>query len=75
MAKQESLHLQKSAAETYPEVTKFSDFGPEPQDAEDLDDSKAARYAADCSLRENFSNINHRNNTDAKNIKQIQGGR
>jgi len=74
MAK-ESGHLSKSKAETYPDVTKFTDFGPEPKDTEDVDDAKAARYAADCSLREHLSNIGHRTNTDAKNIKQIQGGR
>ena len=75
MAK-ESGHLQKNAAETYPDVTKFADFGTEPQgNTEDADDATRGRYAADCSVREHFSNINHRNNTDAKNIKQIQGGR
>jgi hypothetical protein len=75
MAKKESGHLSKSAGETYLDPTKFTEFGPEPKDTEDLDDAKAARYAADCSLREHYSNIGHRNSTDAKNIKQIQGAR
>ena len=68
---QESRHLSKSKAETYPDVTKFTDFGPGPADTENADDAKAARYAADCSLREHYSNINHRSNTDAKNIAQV----
>ena len=42
MAK-ESGHLSKNKAETYPDVSKFDDFGPMPKDEKDADDHKAAR--------------------------------
>jgi len=67
--------LQIRCDETYPDITKFNDFGSEPKDTESLDDAKATRYAADCALREHFSNINHSNNTDAKNITFQRGGK
>ena len=47
-----SRQFQKGPGETYPDVTRFDDFGPEPRDTENTDSAPAARYAADCHTRQ-----------------------
>jgi hypothetical protein len=46
-------HLEKGKGETYPDPTKYTSFGPEPDDVLDLDDHQAARYNADCETKRN----------------------
>jgi len=47
-----SRQFQKGPGETYPDVTRFDDFGPEPTDTEEANSRVAARYAADCHTRQ-----------------------
>ena len=74
MMKNEPRHVQKGQGETYPDVTRFDDFGSAPKDETDADLHQAARYHADCVTRQNNQNFDALRRGEPhkqSNIKQI----
>jgi hypothetical protein len=66
----------KDVGESYPDVTRFDDFGPEPTDAENADSRTAARYAADCHTRQvqhNQKALERGEPEKQRNMKQTTG--
>jgi hypothetical protein len=68
--------FEKSKAETYPDVTRFTQQAPEPKDEQDADAHTAANYAASCeNACDNFNHDAAAKGSDTrKNIKQIAEG-
>ena len=49
--------FQKDKGETYPDVTRFTQQAPEPNDEQDADAHTAAAYAASCETAMNNTNV------------------